>query len=487
MTAKLRLPPRGKQVRFRASLKTEAIVMDRPAAQASSLAGGRSHPLRAELAELLKLSGPVVIARLGIMAMGLSDAIVVGRYSAIQLGYHALAWAPTSVVVTMCIGLLTGCQVMTSRAIGEGRRHEAGAVLRRGLRYSLWIGVICTAVLLLCGPLFLHSIGLERDLADGSSKVLLVFALSLPGYAVSVAASFWMEGLSRPGPGAWAMWIANAVNLGLDLLLVPGHFGLPALGAMGGAWATTGARTFLSIFMLIYIARMPEARVLGVFDKPGRDRAAEAEQRRIGFGAGASNFFEVASFASMNIIAGWIGGLAVAAWAIVLNVAAIVFMAPLGLSTAAAVRVGRAYGARDPAGVNRAAGVAFAVTAAFGVAVTLVVWPCARLFSGAYTSNPQTLALAIPALMLSCGMFLPDALQVVAAQSLRARGDVWLPTGTHLTSYILIMMPLAYYLGIPRHMGILGLVWAIVIASFVSGGLLLARFWMLSRRDGEVL
>src|SRR6201996_3570289 len=135
--------------------------MDRSAAQASSLAGGRVLPVRTELAELLKLSGPVVISRLGIMAMGLTDAIVVGRYSATQLGYHALGWAPSSVVVTMAIGLLSGVQVMAARAIGEGRRHETGAVLRRGLSYSLWIGLISAAALALLGPLFLHSIGLE--------------------------------------------------------------------------------------------------------------------------------------------------------------------------------------------------------------------------------------------------------------------------------------------------------------------------------------
>src|ERR1700760_4951576 len=268
--------------------------MDRAPAQASSLAGGRSLPVRTELAELLKLSGPVVISRLGIMAMGLSDAVVVGRYSATELGYHALGWAPTSVVVTMAIGLLSGVQVMTARAIGQGRRNETGAVLRRGLSYSLWIGAISALVLALGGPPFLHALGLEQGRAAGPSRVLLVFCLSLPGYALSVSASFWLEGLSRPGPGAWAMWIANAINLALDLILVPGHFGLPALGAMGGAWATTGARTFLSVYMLTYIAFMPEARELGVFTKPARDRAAEAEQRRIGFGAGASNFFEVA-------------------------------------------------------------------------------------------------------------------------------------------------------------------------------------------------
>ena len=460
--------------------------MDRPAGQTSSFSGGRGRPIRTELAELLKLSGPVVISRLGIMAMGLSDAIVVGRYSATQLGYHALAWAPTSVIVTMAIGLLIGVQVMTARAIGEGKRHETGAVLRRGLSYSLWIGAISTLVLVAGGPAFLHAIGLEQDLADGASRALLVFSLSLPGYCLSVSASFWMEGLSRPGPGAWAMWIANAVNLALDLLLVPGTLGLPALGAVGGAWATTGARTFLAMAMLGYIALMPEARALGVFDKPERNRAAEAEQRRIGFGAGASNFFEVASFASMNVIAGWIGGLAVAAWAIVLNVAAIVFMVPLGVSTGAAVRVGQAYGARDPAGVTRAGTVAFAVMTVFGILIGLVVWPNSAFIASAYTGSALTLAMAIPALALSCLMYWPDSLQVVTAATLRARGDVWVPTYTHLASYIVIMMPLAWWLAIPRGMGILGMVVAIIIASVVSAGLLLIRFWILARRDAQL-
>src|ERR1700759_4102333 len=135
--------------------------MDRPAAQASAPAGGRALPVRLELAELLKLSWPVVISRLGIMAMGLSDALVVGRYSAVQLGYHALGWAPTSVIVTMAIGLLTGAQVMTARAMGAGRSLEAGAVLRRALVYSLWIGGGCGLGLALAGPPLLHMIGLE--------------------------------------------------------------------------------------------------------------------------------------------------------------------------------------------------------------------------------------------------------------------------------------------------------------------------------------
>ncbi|HKP78455.1 MAG TPA: MATE family efflux transporter [Phenylobacterium sp.] len=449
--------------------------MDRRAAQKTSL-------VRADLARLLTLSGPVVLSRLGIMAMGLCDAIVVGNFSARQLGYHALAWAPTSVVLTMAVGLLAGVQVMTARRIGEGRRDLTGAVLRRGLVYSFWIGVVSMAILLAAGPLFLHSIGLEQDLADGAGRVLLVFALSLPGYAISVAASFWLEGLSRPGPAAWAMWSANIVNLALNLLLVPGTFGLPALGAVGGAWATTGARTFLALATLAYIVRMAEARALGIFGKPELDRAASVQQRRIGYGAGISNFFEAAAFASMNVIAGWIGGLAVAAWAIVLNVAAIVFMVPLGLATGAAVLVGTAYGARDRAGANRAGVIGFVVTFVFGVLVSLAIWPSAHLIAQGYTRDPATIAMAAPALILSCLFFIPDALQVVTAQSLRARGDVWLPTTTHLASYIGVMMPLAWWLAIPMKLGLMGVTWAVVAASFLACGFLLTRFWVLSRR-----
>lgn len=452
-------------------------------AQAALPSGGREiDVVRTETAELWKLSWPVVLSRLGIMVMGLSDAIVVGRFSATQLGYHALAWAPTSVVVTMAVGLLTGVQVMTARRIGEGRREATGAVLRRGIAYSFWIGLISMAVTLAAGPSFLHVIGLEKDLADGAAKAMLVFALSLPGYAFSVAASFWLEGLGKPKPGAVMMWLANGVNLLLLLLLVPGTFGLPALGAVGGAWATTGARTFLAIAMLAYIWRMPEARALGVFRKPERDLPAEVEQRRIGYGAGASNFFEVAAFASMNIFAGWMGGLTVAAWAVVLNVAAIIFMVPLGLSTGTAVMVGRSYGARDPRGVVRSGLIGFALTAAFGLVISLAIWPSAGLISQAYTSDKVVIAMAQTALVLSCLFFLVDALQVVIAQALRARGDVWLPTFTHLTSYVLVMMPLAWWLSIKVGLGLNGIVWAVIAASFLSAGLLGGRFWQLAKR-----
>jgi MATE family multidrug resistance protein len=119
----------------------------------------------------------------------------------------------------------------------------------------------------------------------------------------------------------------------------------------------------------------------------------------------------------------------------------------------------------------------------FGVIVGGLIWPSAHLIAPLFTADPQTVALGAGALALSCVFYLPDGMQVVAAQALLARGDVLAPTFTHLTSYIVVMLPLGYLLAIGAGWGLSGIVWAVIIASYVSAGLLLARFWQLARRD----
>jgi MATE family multidrug resistance protein len=441
------------------------------------------HLYRADLAELLRLAGPVVVSRIGVMTMGLTDAVVVGRYSAVQLGYQSLGWALVSVVVVTAMGLLGGVQVMASRALGEGRPKEVGAVLRRGLAYAFWIGIVATAGLLTLGPDILRYSGISHDLARGARGPLFVLALSLPVYCLSVAAGSWMEGLGRPAPVMVCMALANLVNLGVNLVLVPGGFGLAAMGAQGASWATFASRVFLTLAVLIYVARMGDARALGVFDRPARDRPREVAQRRVGYGNGASSFFEIGAFSAMTFIAGMLGALTVAAYAVVLNVVSFVFMVPLGLATATAVLVARAYGARKPAALNRAAIVGLSVTLLFGLLAVATVWPAARFIAHGYTSNRATVATASAGLALACLFLISDGLQVVTAQCLRARGDIVVPTFTHLASYMLVMVPLAWFLAIRLNWGISGIITAISAASFLSAALLLGRFNMLARRN----
>ena len=439
-----------------------------------------SFKTRETLSELLKLAWPVVMARLGIMTMGLTDAIVVGHYASRELAYHSLAWAPSSVVLTTAVGLMMGVQVMTARLLGEGRKDEVGAVLRRGMVYALQIGFVSMFALMLLGPFGLQHMGLEDGLGEGASPALMVFALSMPAYLISVAAQFFLEGLHRPKAGMVAMWVANAVNLGLNLMLVPDLLGLGVDGAVASAWATFGARTALAIFLVIFILRLPEARALGVFSKPKRDKAVEREQVKVGVGAGSSNFIEVGAFAAMTVFAGQLGAAETASWAVVINVSAIVFMVPMGLGSATAVLVGRSYGARDRDGVMRGglAGIGVVTVLAFIIAIGL--WLTAPLVVSAYTTDPAILAIAAPALVLATLFFVADAQQVVAAQANRASGDVVWPTLMHLLSYGVIMIPLGWWLA--HRIGVDGLVWSVIVASLISGALLIGRFVRIAKR-----
>jgi multidrug resistance protein, MATE family len=308
-----------------------------------------------------------------------------------------------------------------------------------------------------------------------------VLALSLIPILVADAGVFWLEAHGRAIPGMVAMWGANIVNLLLNLWLVPGTSGLGVSGAVASSWATFFSRVALLVFVWLLIARWPRATGLGVFTPAPRDPVASAEMRRIGYGASASYFIESGAFSAMSIYAGWIGALAVASWAIVLNVAALIFMVPLGLATATAVFVGRAHGAGDRPGVRHAARLGFATTVAGTLLICLVVGLGNDLIAAAYTRDPAVQVMAAAALLLSCLFFVADGLQVVGASSLRAQSDVWMPTVMHSASYILVMMPLAYLLAFAAGLGVDGIVWAVIVASLVSALLLWGRFWWLTR------
>lgn len=433
-------------------------------------------------AELLKLAGPNVLSRLGIMAMGLTDAIVVGHYSSVELGYHALGWAPTVTVLVAGIGLLQGVQVLTARHIGAGNPEKTGAVLRRGLSYGFWIGVLSTLALVLLGPIALANIGLEPHLAAGATAALIVFSLSLTPYLIADAQWFWLEAQGKSQVPMVAMWGANIVNLGLALWIVPGNSPFPVSGAVAAGWVTLVARVALMLMLAFWIWRWKEAHRMGVFRKPAPDKAEATEQRRIGYASGLSYAIEAGAFSGMNFVAAQLGVLVVAAWAVVLNVAAAVFMVPMGIAAATAILVSRSVGANNIKGVTRAfrMGMTLALLALALLSVVIYLGP--DLVARAYSDDPALLAMTGGALLLSCLFFMADGAQVVSSNALRARGDIWWPTGMHFFSYIIVMLPLGWWLAVHRQGGLDGIIWAVILASLISGGALTWRFVALGDR-----
>jgi MATE family multidrug resistance protein len=151
-------------------------------------------------------------------------------------------------------------------------------------------------------------------------------------------------------------------------------------------------------------------------------------------------------------------------------------MFPLGISAATAVLVARSVGAQDIGAVTQAFRMGLTLAMGVLVALSLVVLAMPETVARAYTSDPGLVAVVSGALLLSCLFFVADGAQAVAAHALRARGDIWWPTRMHIVSYIALMLPLAWWLGIRQGHGLDGIVWAVIAASLVSAVALVWRF-----------
>ncbi|MFZ4603891.1 MAG: MATE family efflux transporter [Caulobacterales bacterium] len=433
--------------------------------------------LRSLALRILSLSWPVALARLGIMGMGVADTIMVGQFAPDELAHQALGWAPNGVFLVTGIGLLIGVQVLAARAIGAGDPAASGAVWRKGLLLALAAGGVAIALVWSAGAHLLTAFGVSAELAEPAMHVGRILVLSIPLHLVYVACAFYLEALQRPVAGAAFMWAANIINIGLNWALVP------SFGAEGSAWATFAARAFLAFGMIAWILSLRDARALGVYG--GTRGPATSEILGIGAAAAVSQAVEAGAFSGMTIIAGRGGADDVAAYQILLNTLATVFMVALGISAATAVIVSEAIGARRGAVAAAAAWLGLALN----TGAMLLAGAAFLLFGGAiaqaFTSDAALAGLVAANMTLAALILAPDGGQVVAAAALRARGDNWVPTASHVFAYAIVMPPLALVLAEGLGRGVAGLLEAILIASVISVGVLMARLALLTRSRAE--
>ncbi|MGE0530824.1 MAG: MATE family efflux transporter [Hyphomonadaceae bacterium] len=433
-------------------------------------------PRHSFVAPLLRIAGPVALARLGIIGMALVDVIVVGQLAPDELPHQALGWAPTAVFLVAAIGLLQGVQVLAARSIGEGNKQGAGVALRRGLILALIAGGVSAIAMWLAGVNMFAIFGISSELAAPSTPVMNILALSIPLHLLYIAGTYFLEAIKKPGISTVVMWLANGVNLALNLWWVPEH------GAQGSAWATVGARVFLAGALLICIFMLRDAATYGVRKSKGAKGPTYGGLLGVGAAAAVSQAVEAGAFSAMTVIAGRIGAEVVAAYQILLNLMAFVFMIALGLSAATAVLVSEAIGRQAPHESARAGWTGIALNAIGMLIAAVLILVLNEPIGRAYTAD-LALSAMIASLMWICSLaLLPDGTQVVAASALRARSDNWFPTFSHILAYAVVMPILGYWLAEHQGMGVAGLLFAIVWSSVLSAAVLLWRWWAIAER-----
>lgn len=442
---------------------------------------------RGEIRAMLALSWPMVLTNLAQVAMTATDVMMIGRLGADMLAAGALGSNLYFAPLILGLGLVYAASPMMATELGR-RRHSVRDI-RRTVRQGLWLailGAIPIWIILWNGEAILLAMGQEPALAEQAGIYLrwLQWAI-LPFYGYIVLRSF-ISALERPGWALVIMFIAVAFNALGNWLLIFGNWGFPKMGIAGSGLATSLSSAFMFVGLAMVVSFERQFRRYHLFGRFWRsDWPRFAAMLRLGLPIAGILAFEVTIFNAAAFLMGLINSASLAAHAIAIQIASVTFMVPLGINQAVTVRVGLAYGARNPDGISRAGWTAYAIGVGFMalMALVMLLWP--RVLIGAFINlydpaNTVVIGLAVTFLSFAALFQIFDGAQAVAAGMLRGLHDTKVPMILAAIGYWGVGLPLGVLLAF--HFGFEGNgIWIGLSSGLAVVAVLLLVRWL--RRD----
>ncbi|MCB2109891.1 MAG: MATE family efflux transporter [Defluviimonas sp.] len=437
---------------------------------------------RAHAGALVALGLPLVGSNLAQMAVHVTDTVMVGWYGVEELAAVVLGATTFFTLFLLGAGFAQAVMPLVATAIARGDETQVRRDTRMGLWLSLLYGAAIYPALFWSAPI-LVALGQRPELAALAENYLRIAGLGMVPALLVMSLKSFLSALERAGMVLWATVFGGVLNALCNWALIFGNWGMPELGVKGAAIASVASQSLTLLVMMVYATRHPALRHFLLFQRFWRpDWVAFAQIWRLGWPIGLTGLFETGLFSAAALMMGWIGTLELAAHGIALELAAISFMCHLGLSNAATVRAGRAYGARDMVGLGDGALVAMllsGILAAMIIVLFLTVpAPLIALFlDQANPDAPAIIAIGTVLLATAALFQLADAAQVMALGFLRGVQDTRVPMYIASVSYWLIGMPVSYLFAFTFGLGAAGLWLGLVVGLTCASVFLMLRFW----------
>jgi MATE family multidrug resistance protein len=433
----------------------------------------------------LSLAWPISLAHGTNIMTAVLDTVMVGHTSAAQLASLSLGRGLAYIIITICFGLLSGLMVKVSQANGAKNFALAGQYWRSGLCLALCVGLIGASIALVIGSVLLHQMNLSAELTTGALAFLSIRVLGIPAMIGVYTCTGFLEGIKRPKQVMAVVLCIVAINISINFLLIDGKFGLPALGATGAAVGTTVAEWCSLIIFLNVLLRNTDLGEfeLTPFKQPFHAIKAKAvELLKFGLPFSFSQGLEMGAFSMLGLMAGRLGTLSSATHEVFWSINLVGFSMIIGLSSATAVRVGNAIGAKQTDTIRAIVGNSLLLAAvAMGlVAIPLLVLPIPVMY--VFTTSAIVVAMGAGLLPLMAIVLFGDIFQFTLMASLRACNDQWKASVLQILGFWLVLVPLAYYLAFQQHWGLKGLLTGWLVGVLCVSLLLGIRFLRVSQK-----
>jgi MATE family multidrug resistance protein len=430
--------------------------------------------------KLVTLSGPVVLTQLGLMGFGVVDTLMVGRVGIPELDAAALGNVWFWGTLYLGVGIVYGLDPIIAQAHGRGDGQRAGLALQQGMILATLVAIPLIALGWLTEEVMV-AFGQEPELARMAEQYLLAQQWSIAPVLWFYAQRQYLQGREIVAPALWLTLAANVFNvMGNEALIfgVP-WLGIPELGLRGAGLASGFTRAFMGLGLMVWIWAAGLHRGAWL---PWSTRALEPrgllEVLRYGLPVGLHYTLEVWAFQLSTLLAGELGRNELAAHTIVLNVASVTFMVPLGISYGASTVIGNLVGKGRREAAQRVAWIAFALGGGVMLISGLFLLSTRVLIPGLYTDEAAVIVLAAGIMPIAGAFQLFDGLQVVGAGILRGIGDTLPAAVFNGIAYYVFALPLAAYLVLVRGGGLEEIWWSMALGlALVAGTLVLWVRW----------
>lgn len=388
------------------------------------------------------LSVPMVLEMLGESIFAVVDAFFVGRLGAAQLAAVALAETFLEIIYAIAIGLSMATTAMVARRIGEKNVRAASATAVQAIAVGIVFGVVLGVVGVIFAPTFLRWMGAdEATVAVGTGYTRFLY-----GGMIWILLLFLINAVFRGAGDATsamhALWVANAINIVLDPLLIFGVGPFPELGLTGAGVATTIGRGTGVVFQIWWLTHRGDRL---------RVRRADMRldfgiiQRMLHLSIGGIGQFLVSqtSWIGLIRILSTYGTQVLAGYMVAIRIVIFVVLPAWGMSNAAATLVGQNLGARKPERAERSVWLTGFWNMAFMLVVTVVFVVFPRPMIGFFTQDPLALETGVKCLrIISCG-YAFYAWGMVMMNAFNGAGDTVTPTWINFLCFWLVQIPLA--------------------------------------------
>ena len=444
----------------------------------------------AEISATLALAWPIVLTNVAQTGLATTDVVMMGWLGPDALAAGALAVNLNFAFLIFAIGLVTATAPLI--AIELGRNRHSVRDVRRTMRQGFWVAIAVTLpiwAVLWHGEAIFLVLGQQPAIAAKAASYLHTFQWSFLPFLFYVILRNFVSALERPLAALWIGGSALILNAALVWSLMFGHFGLPTLGLPGAGIGTTITNIYMAGGLALLIRldrRFRRYHLFGRFWRPDWSRFRAIW--RIGLPIAVTLAFEVTIFNAATFLQGLISAAALAAHAIAIQVPSLTFTVPLGLATAATVRVGRAYGARDIAGIARAGWSAYGVALVYACGTATLILLFIHQLVGLFLdwSNPADAVVAglAASYLVWAGIFqIVDGAQVVGAGMLRGLGDTRAPMWLAGLGYWGIGLPVGVVLAFWVKLDGIG-IWIGLSTGLAVVAVLMTVRWIMRERLG---